>query len=198
MELGKVNEWAKNNGLAIIPLKSKCLFIFKKTLCNNELFPVTINKTPIEYVETANNLGGKTYGLLRSLPLVKCSLPVNVRLLIAKSCLIPTLFYGLGIYANCDVVRQHKLKIAYNIIARVISHARDHVSQFSYKIFDISLVDYMKSRTIVLLHKVIYTRKPSYLKMKKIVKNNNSPDLQEQRILSESDIGFCFQIDNFL
>jgi len=57
MELGKVNEWAKNNGIAINPLKSKCLIIFKKKLCNIELFPLMINKTPIEYLETANNLG---------------------------------------------------------------------------------------------------------------------------------------------
>jgi len=61
-----------------------------------------INKTLIKYVESANNLGitfnrtlnwndhvnkavGKTYGLIRSLSLVKSSLPVSVRLLIAKS-----------------------------------------------------------------------------------------------------------------
>jgi len=57
MELAKVNEWAKNNGLAINPLKSKCLIIFKKKLCNIDLSPLMINETPIEYVETANNLG---------------------------------------------------------------------------------------------------------------------------------------------
>jgi len=28
MDLGKVNEWAKTNGLAINPLKSKCFIIF--------------------------------------------------------------------------------------------------------------------------------------------------------------------------
>jgi len=39
MELAKVNEWAKNNGLAINPLKSKCFIIFKKKLCNIELSP---------------------------------------------------------------------------------------------------------------------------------------------------------------
>jgi len=76
-----------------------------------------VNKTPIEYVETANNLGitfnwtlnwndhvnnavGKTYVLIRSLSLV------NVRLLIAKSSMV---FYGLEIYANCDLASQHKL-----------------------------------------------------------------------------------------
>jgi len=157
-ELAKVNEWAKNNGLAINPLKSKCLIIFKKKLCNIEPSPLMINETPIKYVETANNLGitfnrtlnwndhvnkavGKTYGLIRSLALVKSSLPVSVRPLIAKSCIIPTVFYGLEIYANCDVASQHKLKIAYNSIARFIFnvHRSDHVIQFAYKIFDISL-----------------------------------------------------------
>jgi len=85
--------------------------------------------------------------------------------LIAKSCIIPTLFYGLEIYANCDVTSQHKLKIAYNSIARFIFnlHRSGHVTQFAYKIFDISLADYIKSRTIIFLHKVIYTREPSYL-----------------------------------
>jgi len=105
-----------------------------------------INETPIEYVKTANNLGitfnrtfnwndheikavGKTYGLTRSLSQVKFFLTVSVRLLIAKSC-IPTLFYGLEIYANCDVASQHKLKIAYNSIARFIFnlHRSDHVT----------------------------------------------------------------------
>jgi len=88
-----------------------------------------------------------------------------VRLLIAKSCIIPTLFYGLEIYANCDVASQHKLKIAFNSIARFIVnlHRSDHVTQLAYKIFDISLEDYIKSRAIIFLHKVIYTREPSYL-----------------------------------
>jgi len=60
-------------------------------------------------------------------------LPVYVRLLIANSCLIPTLFYGLEIYANCDVASQHKLKIAYNSMARFIFNLRrsDHVTQFA-------------------------------------------------------------------
>jgi len=39
IKLAKVNEWAKNNGLAINPLKSKFLIIFKKKLCNIELSP---------------------------------------------------------------------------------------------------------------------------------------------------------------
>jgi len=122
-----------------------------------------INKTPIENVETANNLDitfnktlnwndhvnkavGKTYGLIRSLSLVKCFLPVSVRFLIAKSCIIPTLFYGLEIYANYDVASQHKLKIAYNSIALLIFNLhRSH------------------SRKIIFLHKVLYTREPSYL-----------------------------------
>jgi len=38
------------------------------------------------------------------------------RILIAKSCIIPTLFYGLEIYANCGVASQHKLKIAYEYV----------------------------------------------------------------------------------
>jgi len=99
------------------------------------------------------------------LSLVKYSLPVSVRLLIAKSCIIPTLFYGPEIYANYDVASQHKLRIAYNSISHFIFNMprSDHVTQFAYKIFDISLADYIKSRTIIFLHKVIYTREPSYL-----------------------------------
>jgi len=127
MELAKVNDWAKINGLVINPLKSKCLIIFKKKLGNIELFPLMVNETQIEYVETANNLG---------------------------------ITFNRTLNWN-----DHVNNSIHSSIARFIfkMHRSDHVTQFAYKIFNISLADYIKSRTIIFLHKVIYTKEPSYL-----------------------------------
>ena len=81
---------------------------------------------------------GKVYGLLRNLWSVIDSTPFAIRMQLAKKFLIPALLYGSEILANCDTDDRRKLNLAYNITARYVfvKGRRDHLSQFSYRIFE--------------------------------------------------------------
>ena len=59
---------------------------------------------------------------------------------LAKSYIIFVLLYGSEIFANCDTDDRCKLHLAYNNLARYvfIKGYRDHISQFSYRIFRIN------------------------------------------------------------
>ena len=83
---------------------------------------------------------GKVYGMLRNLWAVIHSAPFAIRMQLAKTFLIPVLLYGSEIFANCDTNDRRKLNLTYNNIARYvfIKGHRDHISQFSYRIFEIN------------------------------------------------------------
>ena len=86
-------------------------------------------------------------------------------MLVAKCYLIPVLLYGCEIYANCDANDLRKLKVAYNNIARYIFNRgiRDSISVFSYQISDMCFENLLKFKSLIFLHKMIYTAQPNYL-----------------------------------
>jgi len=103
--------------------------------------------------------------MLRSLWATQYFTPMNVRMLLAKSYLLPTLTYGCEIYARCDSVHRQKLNVLFNNITRYVFglHRMDHTSYFSIKIYDLPFDDHLKLRCLILLHKIIFTKEPSYL-----------------------------------
>ena len=108
---------------------------------------------------------GKIYGMLRNLWVVKCSTPFKIRMLLAKTYLIPVLLYGCEIYANCYASDLRKLKIPYNNITRYISNrgVRNSISVFSYQICNMCFENFLKFKCLIFLHKIIYTAQPTYL-----------------------------------
>lgn len=181
-DLHRINSWAVENGLCINPCKSKCLVIrprvFRQIL-QPELF---VNGERIGIVETAKNLGvtfnnnltwsnhiysvaGKIYSMLRSLWQTQYFTPINIRLLLAKTYLMPNLIYGCELFASCDSESIRKLNVAYNAIVRYVFGLKkyDHISSFVNKLYGVSFVSLLNIRTLILLHKIIYTNEPSYL-----------------------------------
>lgn len=181
-DLNRIHSWAEDNGLCINPLKSKCMLLSKRN-CNLNLdFEIKINNTVIGLVESSSNLGvtfnsqlswtnhinivvGKVYGMLRNLWTVQESTPFEIRMLLAKSYLIPVLLYGCEIYSCCDSADFNKLNVAYNNIARYIYRkpSRAHISAFSYQIFNMNFENLLKFKRLILLHKIVYTKEPNYL-----------------------------------
>ena len=181
-DLALIDDWAKKNCLFINPSKSKCLLIRKKTQNPGNTPPVLIGNDVVEYSDTAKNLGvifnqhlnwndhirsivNKANGMLRSLWQSQSFTPLNVRMLLSKSYVIPVLLYGCEIYNNCDSSHKKKLETTFNNIARYIFRRRrfDHISELSRSIFDITFSQLLDLRTLILLHKIIYTETPSYL-----------------------------------
>ena len=136
-DLGKIDIWARHNGLCINPTKSKCILMDSSNRNITNDIQINISSNVIEFVSCSKNLGvifnskltwsnyiasavGKIYGMLRNLWAVKCSIPFGIRMLLAKTYLIPVLLYGCEIYANCDANDLRKLKASYNNIARYV------------------------------------------------------------------------------
>ena len=104
----------------------------------------------------------KVYGMLRNLWAVIDSTPFVIRMQLAKTFLIPVLLYGSEIFANCYTDDRRKLNLAYNNIARYvfIKGRRDHISQFSYSLFEINFDNLLNIKCLILLNKIITLEQP--------------------------------------
>lgn len=181
-DLDLVYQWANNNGLCLNPSKTKLIAISKRAVTVHGENFVKINDTEIAIVQTSRNLGlifnskltwtnhingavGKVYGMLRNLWAVRISTPFEIRMLLAKSYLIPTLLYGCEVFGSCDTADSRKLNVAYNNIARYVFNKKPHdrISQFAYQLFNISFDNLLKIKCLTLLHKIIYTNEPEHL-----------------------------------
>ena len=103
--------------------------------------------------------------MLRTLWVTQSYTPLKIRMLLAKTYLLPTLLYGCEIYANCDSIDKNRLNKLYNNITRYIFRLRkfDHVSEFSVQIFSMSFENLLKFRVLMFLHKIIVNQEPCYL-----------------------------------
>lgn len=183
-DLSSLVKWATANGLCINPSKSKYLIIHKRRqnpLVDQSL-SLRLGDSTIKLVESAKNLGivfdkflnwtdhvnittGRVYGMLRNLWLTQYFTPLNIRMLLAKTYLVPTLIYGCELFAFCNSDSKRKLNVTYNNIARYVFGLKrfDRVSDYSKKIFGLSFDNLLICRSLIFLHKIIYTCTPSYL-----------------------------------
>lgn len=179
-DLDSVYKWASANGLSLNPRKSKCLLIHRKSLKRD--INLIINHEKIQCVSSVKNLGvifndtltwhnhinnivGSTYNKLRILWSSQPFTPQNIRILIAKTYLMPSLFYACEIFSNCDSVSRRKLNTVFNNICRYVYSIkkRDHISHIAVRLYGNTLDNLFKIRALVLLHKLIYTGQPPYL-----------------------------------
>ena len=83
--------------------------------------PIQINNVNINLVESVKNLGvilnkqlnwsdhikancGQTFTMLRNLWMTQYFTPIHIRMLLAKTYLLPTHIYGCELFASCDAV----------------------------------------------------------------------------------------------
>lgn len=181
-DLRSIWNWANANGLSLNPGKSKCLVVHSKSLNCTFDVNITINGHKIEVVSTVKNLGiimndtltwsnqvnrvtSVIYAKLRTLWQTHYYTPPKIRVLIAKAYIMPSLLYGCEVFANCDSVSRNKLNTVFNNICRYVYGIGkyDHISQHSVKLYGITLDQLFKVRTLLLLHKIIYSKFPPYL-----------------------------------
>jgi len=206
--MAKISLWASNNSLQINPSKSKCIIIHKKCFSTENVPQIMLNNQRVEYVTSAKNLGlifnntlswndhiniavGRAYGMLRSLWATQFFTPLHIRMLLAKTYILPTLMYGCEIYANCDALRKQKLNVLFNDITRYVYGLKryDHVSEYAKTIFGISFDNYLKLRALIMLHKIIFTQEPTYLSSRltfsRSARNNNLINVRHKTLISE-------------
>lgn len=207
-DLNKIQRWAMANGLFLNPLKSKCLLIHKRSANIEISDDIVIDNQPMSIVSTAKNLGivfngnltwtnhvnslvAQTYAKLRSLWATQSYTPLNIRLLLAKSYIIPGLIYGCELFANCDSASKHRLNVIFNNIVRYVYGLRRFTptSSFSSNIYGVSFDCLLKIRVLLFIHKIIYTKTPKYLSDKiRFAKSNRGKKLilpRHQSLVSE-------------
>ena len=123
---------------------SKCSCIAISSSNNDCLEPpeVLVDNNAVKFIKHVKNLGiifdqnlswimhvnkkiGCVYGMLRTLWVTKSFTPINIRMLLAKTYLLPTLLYGCEIYANCDKYTSYQLNRLCNDIARYIFNKKN-------------------------------------------------------------------------
>jgi len=181
-DLSRIHSWSRENRLVLNPSKTKCLVIHNKPFCHNNLTKLKIDSTPIEYVDSATNLGFTFNGTLtwnnhinkaicqtlfklRALWKTQRLVPENIRLLIAKTYILPTLFYGVEVFSDCDSNAKNRLRVAFNDVARYIYVKKrgEHITALANQILGMPLNCFLQYRTLIMLHKIISLHKPSYL-----------------------------------
>lgn len=207
-DLNLVSRWASINGLSINPSKSKCIVI-RDRLNKSPFDPfVHINSERIEIVNKAKNLGvvfnntltwsdhiiaacGKTFGMLRTLwPLQYCT-PLRIRVLLAKTYLVPVLLYSSEIFASCDSRSKLRLQVTFNSITRYVYglKKRDRISEYVKMLFGVDFNSYLKIKSLILLHKIIIGKEPNHLYEKlsfsRFLRRRNLIPFRHTKLVSE-------------
>lgn len=182
LDLHNVFVWAANNSLSLNPSKSKCIVISRKKHNLSQETSIVLNNEEIQVADKAKNLGivfnstltwndhittvtGMTFGMLRSLYKTQLYTPQHIRILLAKTYLMPKLLYGCELFGNCDYRSNRRLNVAYNAIVRYVYKLGrfDSISAYSKKLYGVCLNTLIQIRTLIFFHKIIYTKEPSYL-----------------------------------
>lgn len=103
---------------------------------------------------------------LRSLWITQHFTPLNIRLLLAKTYLIPSLTYCCEIFVNPDAESKRKLRVIFNKITRYVfglHRFNRNVTSLSTRILGTSLDRIFHYRSLILLHKIITNNQLSFL-----------------------------------
>lgn len=181
-DLNRVYSWALANKLHLNPKKSKCIIISNRPKMITVNSPILIGNQQIELVSSAKNLGitlndtltwnnhiatvtGKVFGMIRTLYVSQYYTPKHIRILLAKTYLMPSLLYGCELFSSCDAKSLSRLNVTYNAILRYVFGLNRYEScaPFLKSLYGVTLENLLKIRTLIFLHNIIYTKEPAYL-----------------------------------
>ncbi|XP_075149584.1 uncharacterized protein LOC142223585 [Haematobia irritans] len=130
--------------------------------------------------------------MLRNLWTSQSYTPLNIRILLVRTYILPTLLYGAEIFAGCEANSKKKLQTTFNNAIRYIFGLRkfDHISSFSLQVLKMPWEKYLEYKSLIFLHKIIYTRNPSYLynrlQFARSCKGKNIIQISYRRISSQN------------
>ncbi|XP_075152138.1 uncharacterized protein LOC142226129 [Haematobia irritans] len=182
-DLEAINNWAAENQIYINPKKSNLVVLNGRTSdIDLRGHQVKIGSQIIVQVSKAKNLGiifnktltwndqvvaatGKVLRMLRTLYKTQNFTPLHIRSLLAKSYLMPVLLYGSELFTKCDARSKHRLDVAYKAILRHVYGLRrfESCSEYRKHLYGIGFEDYLNNKSLLLMHKIIYTKTPEYI-----------------------------------
>lgn len=187
-DLEIISEWATNHGLLINAAKTQLIAIgshhFVSKFKRANVPAVVFNGTPIPYSRKVKDLGlildqtlswsdhvdevsRKLYASLHSLRRLQYFLPVNTKVMLAQSLLLPLLDYGDVAYLDLSEELLSKLERLQNQCIRFIFGLRkyDHISEYRKKLNWLPIRFRRESHILSFLYNVLMNpSSPSYLR----------------------------------
>jgi hypothetical protein len=181
--LEAISRWASDNGLLLNASKTKAMIICRE---QSRLPPsppkLKLNGTPIEYSSKVLNLGlivDNRFSWLPQASVVRNKVnfalsrlwhfadvtPLETRLKLVKSLILPKLLYCDVVYSQTFGEVTNELKKALNACARYIYNPppRQSLSSYSRKILNINLEQNYDLRKCLMIFKLINSQEPAYL-----------------------------------
>lgn len=177
-DLNALNKWAEALGLLLNPMKSQSLVIGSRNALNklekSSLPEISIGNSPVPWCSDVKNLGihidntlswttqvgkicQKVFAGLHSLKRVRELLPINTRVSLVNSLIMPHFDYCDFLLTDLKLKQQRKLQIAQNACIRFIFDLRryDHVSEFYGQTNILSIEKRRNFHSLLLLHKIL-------------------------------------------
>lgn len=184
-ELVRVAEWSERNKLVVNQSKSKAMFVRgrRRNIVDANTIPaIAMNGQRIEWTEKALNLGfvfradlqwdelvnqqcGKIYAALRTLYNCTYAAPVNTRLKLFKSLVLPHFLFGDVLHIVPSAISMNRLRVALNSCVRYVygldRYAR--VTHLQKNLLGCPLANFFAYRCCMFLMKLLRTRSPPAL-----------------------------------
>lgn len=190
-DLEKVADWCKRNGLMVNQSKSVAMLIRnqRRHVDSTDLLPeMMMDGLPIKWADSVNNLGyvfqndlkwdgfvsqqcGKIYAGLRSLTICANQAPVETRLKLFKSLLLPHFLFGDSFLVNPSAGTMDRLRVALNSCVR-----------FVYGLNRFAHVSHLQKNLLGCPFQTFYAHR-SCLFLRKLMKSQNPPKLFQKLVL---------------
>lgn len=187
-DLQSIAEWSQRNQLIVNQSKSKAIFLKgrRRTPTNLGMLPrINLDGVTIEWTDSAKNLGfvfqsdlqweglidqqcGKIYASLRTLYSCATIAPIETRLKMFKSLILPHFLFGDTLHINPSAYAMNKLRLALNSCVRFVYGLSRyaHVSHLQKNLLGCPLENFYAYRSCIFLRKLITSRSPPTLYQK--------------------------------
>lgn len=181
-ELQKVVEWAKQNKLQLNVGKTQAIAIYGSQLDTAVFPPLLVNNVVVPYSSKVKNLGimmdntlkwhshvnlisSKVHFILRRLWRFSYLTPLDIKIKLVKSLILPLLTYGDVVLGALDSTESSKLNVLFNTCTRYVFCIRrfDHISPYTTKVLGCTFLQYLKYRQCLFMFRVLKDLKPDYL-----------------------------------
>lgn len=184
-DLSHIQNWSERNFLLLNPTKSKAIYISRNNIVTSGWDNLSLYGQQIERVKTVKNLGvwfderlnwsthvnklcGKLYGSVRRLWKVAWLIPIDTRIRLVKTLLLPLISYGSPVYStvNCSILKP--LEKAFNACVRFAMglSRRDRTGVHVKTILGCTLRKYLDLEICVAINKLVSCQKPLNLASK--------------------------------
>lgn len=180
--LAYIQDWARSNNLMLNPNKSFVLPISRCVIDFQQFPDIYLGNTVLKFIEKAKYLGfyinsnltcgdhvngviRNVFLTLRNLRLSSGFTPVEIKRKLVTQLIVPHITYSAEVYSKLDSHSLHKLQVSFNSATRYVYGLRrfDSVSSWRKMILGCDLVDYLRMRNLLFLHRLLYGKTPAYL-----------------------------------